>query len=79
MTPLLIREGSKKKSLIMKSNSLISFKAKGRADFMGFKWYYAYDAQGNPILENGIHLAYKATDAAHASRMHDQITSIRKS
>jgi len=49
----------------------IMFKKKGRADYMGFSWFYLY-INGEPSLKNGAHVAYHCTDSEHAMRVYNQ-------
>jgi hypothetical protein len=55
----------------------IKFKASGKRDYMGFQWFKAYNENNEPILQQGVHLAYHAIDENHAHAMHNQINKLK--
>lgn len=54
------------------------FKPTGKKDYAGFQWFKAYNENGLPIMEQGVHVKYKALDINHAYAMHKQLTEIRE-
>lgn len=55
---------------------MLSAKKQGRNDYMGFAWFALY-CDGAPVIEQGTHVAYKALDANHALRIHQQLSRVR--
>jgi hypothetical protein len=54
----------------------VTFKAKGRMDFMGFKSFFIYE-DGEPVIIQGIHESLKAVDKDHALAMYNQLKKLR--
>jgi len=50
---------------------------KGNEDVSGFTWHYVYE-DGEPVMENGVHVAYNSKNAVHAKATDEQLIEIRK-
>lgn len=56
----------------------MKFVPKGRTDSCGHRWHIAVDDEGNPVIERGVVLQYKAADPEHAQRIHEQLKRIKE-
>lgn len=60
------------------STTKVDFKAHGRRDEHGF-WFYTYLMESKePVLKDGVHLAYNAMNIGHARQMHAQSMQIQE-
>lgn len=61
----------------MPNKLTITVKASSRADYMGHRWFKVF-VGGAPLMEQGVHVRYKAKNAEHALAMHKQLCAARK-
>lgn len=54
----------------------VTFKRKGRTDYMGFTWFSVY-VDGQPLMKDGVHVAYHCLDKEHAMAVHMEINKTK--